>query len=383
MSESGKTIVFCADGTWNGPGQDDHHDGVPDATNVLKLFTALRGQTSSASLRLKDEQEKTLLDGAGETLQIAKYLHGVGDSRNPITKVLGGVFGEGFIARVVRGYTFVSRNYEPGDRIVLLGFSRGAYTARALGGMIVSMGLLDRETLFSDGVYDAEGAYRKGVAVWSRYRRQAGKASTLLGYLEEFRAAPLDLERQVWDVPVHAIAVWDTVGSMGVPVYDERDHERVDVFKFADQKLSDRVGWGLHAVSVDEMRRDFAPTLWEARDQIKQVWFAGAHADVGGGYTETELSDLALAWMVRELAALDVEFSGSWPRPVGQPTGASHSPWAEAPFNLLDPVPRAHPGNALFHRSVGERLAALPEYRPASLRPFLREGALPAQYLVN
>lgn len=132
-----KNIVFCADGTWNGPGtvlttlEIDSADGSgklpPDAiTNVVKLFANLAGHVTPDTVALRYEAEK-LLDG----LQIAKVLHGVGDSSNPILKVLGGVFGVGVIARILRGYTFLSRNYLPGDAIHILGFSRGAYTARA------------------------------------------------------------------------------------------------------------------------------------------------------------------------------------------------------------------------------------------------------------
>ena len=109
--------------------------------------------------------------------------------RTRIRKILGGVFGEGFIERIVRGYTFVSRNYAPGDRIYLAGFSRGAYTVRALGGMIAAMGLLPPDAMRADdGSYDADQAYSLGIYVWADYRRAAGKQSTLLGYLEEFKS---------------------------------------------------------------------------------------------------------------------------------------------------------------------------------------------------
>jgi uncharacterized protein (DUF2235 family) len=126
-----KNIVFCADGTWNNSNEDENVDRTPDPTNVYKLFLCLDGTLSVDSLRDADEQEKELITD-GNTQQIAKYIHAVGDSRNPIIKLLGEAFGVGVIARVVRGYTFISRNYEPGVNIVIVGFSRGAYTARAL-----------------------------------------------------------------------------------------------------------------------------------------------------------------------------------------------------------------------------------------------------------
>src|SRR5438034_4612044 len=121
-----KNIIFCADGTWNNPNEDENSDQSADPTNVYKLFLCLDGTLSSNSLCNADEQEKDLTkDGA--TLQVSKYIHGVGDSRNPIIKLLGGAFGAGVISRIVRGYTFISRHYEPGANISIVGFRRGPY----------------------------------------------------------------------------------------------------------------------------------------------------------------------------------------------------------------------------------------------------------------
>src|ERR1700676_2203471 len=144
-----KNIVFCADGTWNGPSEvtgvsvtdtDDTagevQTTVGNVTNVFKLFSNLPGHVTIETLGSRLEQERVATDDTGTPLQVAKYLHGVGDSMNPIIKLLGGAFGVGIIARIVRGYTFISRNYSPGDAIYIVGFSRGAYTARALAGMI-------------------------------------------------------------------------------------------------------------------------------------------------------------------------------------------------------------------------------------------------------
>ena len=102
-----KTIIFCADGTWNGPGEDDKEVLDAHFTNVFKLFVGLAGTASPDSIRLADEQEK-VLQANGRPIQVSKYIHGVGDSRNPIRKVVGGTFGAGTISRVVRGYTFIS-----------------------------------------------------------------------------------------------------------------------------------------------------------------------------------------------------------------------------------------------------------------------------------
>src|SRR5262245_48402840 len=152
-----KRIVFCADGTWNGPEKKKHDDDAPrvtdesgepdtEVTNVLKLFTNLAGNVMPEEDEGAKEQERFLVDRTGKTAQAAKYIDGVGASGSLLEKILGGAFGVGLIGRIVRGHTFISRHYEPGDEIHIVGFSRGAYTARALGGMISSVGLLNRAT---------------------------------------------------------------------------------------------------------------------------------------------------------------------------------------------------------------------------------------------
>src|SRR5262245_47799785 len=161
-----KNIIFCADGTWNNPNQDHDGDKIADPTNVYKLFLCLDGMDSPSALLTANEQEKELASD-GLTLQIAKYIHGVGDSRNPIGRIIGGAFGAGIISRIVRGYTFISRNYEPGAKIFIVGFSRGAYTARALGGLIASEGVLAPPL-----TEDKELAYRYGAEAWYQYRKK-------------------------------------------------------------------------------------------------------------------------------------------------------------------------------------------------------------------
>ena len=154
-------IVFCADGTWNRPGTDDSADQPSYPTNVFKIFTNLAGVDDAMDIRAADEQERL---ATGATTQIAKYLHGVGDSDNILVKLLGGATGAGIIARIVRGYTFISRNYVPGAKIFLIGFSRGAYTVRALAGLIQAQGLLDPAQL--PLATDKGQAYRLAAAVW-------------------------------------------------------------------------------------------------------------------------------------------------------------------------------------------------------------------------
>jgi len=333
-------IIFLADGTWNGPGQPDDE---PQTTNVFKLFGLLDGDDSVESIALAKEQERMLVGSTG-VKQVAKYLHGVGDSTNPILRVLGGTFGTGVIARIVRGYTFISRNWSEGDKIFIVGFSRGAYTARSLAGLIAGQGLLSKEDC-----QDKEQAYRYGAAVWAQNREARDEPhslkellgsvmSSLPSFLDPLsvRAAkPLHPLRRA---DVDCVAVWDTVGALGIPLYDGTDR-RMDVFQFCDCKLSSSIRKGYHAVAYEEQRVDFTPTLWDAREGVTQVLFAGAHADVGGGYPlargESELSHVSLGWMYDQLASEGVLFkraaSDLYP---GSPFGPSHQPWAKSPWNF-------------------------------------------------
>jgi uncharacterized protein (DUF2235 family) len=237
-----KTIVFCADGTWNGPGQpEEQEEQGGRRTNVFKLFLNLAGDLSPDSLRSADEQERIVAGADGKPTQIAKYLHGVGDSKNFLVRILGGGGGAGLVTRIVRGYTFISRNFEPGDHIVIVGFSRGAYTARALAGLIAARGLLDPTR--NDLAGDRTQAYRLGSAEWFTYRREVLKerksllrtmaevAVDLPGFLQSPAVAP-----RITDVPIEAVVVWDTVGSLGIPAYNLKTDTQLDAFQFAESR---------------------------------------------------------------------------------------------------------------------------------------------------
>ena len=324
-----KAILYCADGTWNGPGDPANTADIdasenPDpalgpVTNVVKLFKNLEGAVTAETQALPNEQEKVLNDGTGAGIQVAKYMHGVGDSSDLVVKAVGGAFGVGVIARVVRGYTYISRQYQPGDSIHIVGFSRGAYTARALAGMICAVGLLNPAKY---DVTDKEKAYVLGYAAWLRARGVVfGGGGTVArfftGLLHDVELWASHLltahEAFITRVPITSVAVWDTVGSMGIPLYIH--DERRDAFSFVDTKLNPLVRHGVHAMALDERRRDFPVTRWDPRDGIEQVWFAGCHSDVGGGYASAEcgLSNLALNWMLEQLASLEVRFASPLP----------------------------------------------------------------------
>src|SRR6266536_3627254 len=385
-----KNIIFCADGTWNGPGQDEDHDRVADPTNVFKVFANLDGVDAPETTRLADEQERSLTTPNGTVQQVAKYLHGVGDSGNFLVKMGGGAGGAGLVTRVVRGYTFISRNYTAGDRIFVIGFSRGAYTARALAGLIAARGLLDATGI---DLTEKERAYRLGSAEWFEYRRRAlqGKGNLLHALQEVAFDLPGFLTRppsspRVADVTIESVAVWDTVGALGIPAYN-LGAQRLDAFQFADTALSSKVRHGLHAVAVDEQRADFTPTLWDADPRILQALFPGAHSDVGGGYPRREsqsgLSDGGLQWMMARLAELEVTFAAAPPYPPSPDAGgATHQPRTQPPWRVLTRTPRTFRPDLALHRSVLDWLtcastrteSAPAPYNPQNLSHYIAAG---------
>jgi hypothetical protein len=347
----GKAIVFCADGTWNGPGEPDADNTSSPPTNVFKLFLNIAGIDEPGTMMLAKEQERVLRAPDGTVLQWTKYLHGVGDASNELVKLLGGGLGAGLIERIVRGYTFISRNYLAGDQIYIIGFSRGAYTARALAGLIAGKGLLDAT---KNNLADKSTAYRMGTAVWYAYRLKV--AQSMSGWLDKLTNLALDLpaftQQTVPDnlliaAPIEAVAVWDTVGSLGIPDYTRQD-TRLDVFQFADTVLSPMVKHGVHAVAVDERRADFTPTLWQPDGRILQALFPGCHSDVGGGFVapgiESGLSDAALQWMTERLTALGVRFLDPPAYALHpNPRATAHAPWLSDIWRYLPQGPRIFP----------------------------------------
>jgi uncharacterized protein (DUF2235 family) len=391
-----KNIVFCADGTWNGPAESDSDNKTAPATNVFKLFLDLAGADTLDTLSLEKEQTRILAGRDGTVLQSSGYLHGVGDSDNFLVKALGGTIGAGLITRVVRGYTFISRNYTDGDKIFIVGFSRGAYTARAIAGLIADQGLLDASKI---DLTDKTSAYRLGSAAWYANRRKvtAQINPDLFDRLEEiavdlpgFLTKPPNANQLV-QAPIEAVAVWETVGALGVPEFTVKLH-RLDAFQFANRVLSPIVRQGIHAVAVDEQRADFQPTLWDPDPRITQVLFPGAHSDVGGGQPttggESGPSDCALGWMVNRLTRLGVLFA-EVPTYKAAPaaTGVTHKPWIHVPWNVLLHQPRVLPPGLCLSQCLLDRLNGGPViaepgekpavYAPGNLERYLT-GAAPA-----
>jgi uncharacterized protein (DUF2235 family) len=247
-----KRIVFCADGTW---------DSVQNDTNVYKMFKAVPIASD----------------------QVPFYDDGVGADGTLIEKLFGGAFGDGLFQKIKDGYTKIAHVYEQDDDIFLFGFSRGAYTARSLAGMIAVCGLPTAS--FDDALVNAAfNAYRE---------RDPIQRKSILDGLAQYN---------LYDAKLKMVGVWDTVGSLGIPAL-LGDVDPI-LYGFLDTNLHPDVLNAFQALAIDERRREFPPTLWTLPatpvpgQTLEQVWFTGVHCDVGGGYPETGLSDIAFSWMM-------------------------------------------------------------------------------------
>ena len=278
-------IIVCCDGTWNT--LDERDGGVPCPTNVVKIYNAVADQ-----------------DAQGNTQK--KYYHsGVGTEGNILGRVLGGAVGDGLDKNIKSAYKWLGQHYRPGDSIYIFGFSRGAYTARYVAGMICSYGLAD---LSSAKLSDDE-IWKRVDLVFEADRNNANP--NMLAKIDFFNTRPGTSPAET--TPIHFLGVWDTVGALGIPS-DMALLKLLDSLKphqFQDTKLSEKVLHARHAMAMDEMRQSFTPTFWTGIDQhpdVKQIWFAGVHSDVGGGYVQTGLSDIPLKWMIDEAEGQGLNF---------------------------------------------------------------------------
>ncbi len=255
-----KNIVVLSDGTGQEGGKEYKHD-----SNVHKLFRMLENRTPR---------------------QVVFYDQGLGTNWRRIT---GNAFGAGFSQNVLECYEFIFQNYQAEDRIYLFGFSRGAYTVRSLSGFIDLYGILPKSR--PDLIKKAWKKYRK------RSKRPGGKAR------RQQDSTDFNQRHNAMWAKIKFLGVWDTVGALGFPLKGvAKALDRVPWFRhrFHETGLSPSVDRGCHALAIDDERKTFRPTLWEEPNpKVEQVWFAGMHTDVGGGYSTSDLSDITLQWMVR------------------------------------------------------------------------------------
>lgn len=329
-----KKLILCADGTWNTP---HGYEVAVNDTNVRKLFCALTS----------DETQEPFYDS------------GVGTNGTPIDHLTGGAMGEGLFQKIQECYRFLTDAWSPGSSVYLFGFSRGAYTVRSLGGMIARFGLPTQNL-------DDQAAAR----VFAAYRERDPEKQAAMKH-------QLELQYDIQGAAVRMIGVWDTVGSLGIPglLFELLNEKK---YGFLDTALHPCVQGAYHAVSIDERRLQFEPTLWTNPDgsdrvndaQMEQVWFPGVHGDVGGSYAPSDLSDIPLAWMMQKAMQCGLTFKQTalkqyLPVDPRKTTGAAHDEWRLIPWGIARH--RTVPPRSFIANSVQTRLDDLPDYRPSNL----------------
>jgi uncharacterized protein (DUF2235 family) len=354
-----KNIVVCCDGTGNEFGDRN--------SNVVKLYSTL------------------IIDGQN---QVGYYHPGVGTMGSPTahnkisrawSTVMGLAFGAGLLANVGDAYRYLMNVYEDGDHVYLFGFSRGAYTARAIAGLLHIFGLLSPGN---------EGLIPYIIRMYAKRTRNAAGMTHTFEVAEGFKATFCR------NCPLHFVGVWDTVSSVGW-IWDP--------LKLPYTAQNPDMRNGRHAISIDERRCYFVNNLWGAAlpgQNIKQVWFAGVHSDVGGSYPELEsgLSKITLEWMLCEAVSsfgllVDPQKAARVlgrippPPPVAPDArGQLHKSLTGAwwileflPHSYYDRVKkkagwriplgarRVIPEGSVLHATVNEKLREDPTYKPPNL----------------
>lgn len=311
-----KRIALFLDGTWN---------TVEDNTNVCALRNLVAAR-----------------DGA--IRQHVYYDEGVGTKR--FQWLRGGALGYGLDDNIVEAYQELVDQYDDGDEIYIFGFSRGAFTARSLAGFVAKCGLLrkgaalDAETLFD--------RYQLAASVRPIYTLE-----WLVSQGEPISAEEQRLLAASRRVPIKMIAVWDTVGALGVPFGDIPGISRRK-FQFHHSRLSKLYEHAYHALAIDEHRAAFEPTLWtrfipklpdpepdpvlsEREPKVEQRWFVGAHSDVGGG-SPSRLPQHALAWFQAKAEAAGLKMTGRAPidpAAIGDPIFDSFSAFMGGLYKIV------------------------------------------------
>lgn len=255
LKKGDRRFVLCIDGTWNDP--TDAEERGSGTTNVLRLFKAVSRDDSS---------------------QYARYFPGVGNEvqNGWFGRIFGGAFGWGADRIRDEAYAVLVTNWRPGDKIFIFGFSRGAAIARMLANLIHEEGIPESITITKDD------------------------GGRILEYKNRGR-------KQV-KLQIEMLGVWDTVASFGIPVnFLGIKFHKINLFK--DFTISPNIKNAYHLVAVDENRDAFKPTLMNHnRPAVKEIWFPGVHADVGGGYDKRRLADITLAFMIERARELGLVF---------------------------------------------------------------------------
>ncbi|KAI6830493.1 hypothetical protein KC340_g8027 [Hortaea werneckii] len=309
-----KRLIVACDGTWTDSDNGFKRDSWLPRKTSGRLTTPSNVTRICRALQPRDEYG---------TSQVVYYQAGVGSEDNWYSFFIGGFLGEGISENIREAYSFLCTNYEKGDEIYLIGFSRGAFTARSVGGLIDAIGLLTRKGLdsfypiFKDWELQLDPDYRPqyGSDAWPIDRPRFSAND----YVPKLKEAELTRT----DIPIKAIAVFDTVGTLGVPeltigplkLFSSTRKE----YSFVNTEVPSNLEYAYHALALDEARKAFSPTIWESPKDtpqmnlkvLKQCWFPGVHSNVGGGYQDMSIADITLAWMMTQLGrhlAFDEEY---------------------------------------------------------------------------
>ena len=324
-----RKLIVLFDGTWN---------NKKSRTNVIRM------------------REAIVSSGADDPSQPCFYDPGVGT--HWYDKITGAAFGRGLSENIQQGYRWLAQKHRANDEIYVFGFSRGAYTARSLVGLIRKCGILNSADEAS--VARAYDLYRdKGVAPDDE-RAVAFRAS-------ESR-----------EVRVKFIGVWDTVGALGIPASHVPFGR--DRYRWHDTDLSKIVDYAYHAIATDENREDYAVAVWtKIKPQniaVEQKWFVGAHANVGGGYDKDPadaLPNLPLRWMQDKAEATGLKLRSKEEPGAPDCLAEINDSFKEFMFGTYGVLkkrfwrPFGGGCNESVHESVWQRWKAKPEYRPGSL----------------
>ena len=330
-----KRIVICFDGTWSKPADEALPADGRVETNVSRFYESIKDKAA---------------DG---TKQVKWYDEGVGTKW--YDRFIGGAIGAGLELNIVQGYEYLAQQYEAGDEVYVLGFSRGAYTARSLVGMIRNCGL----------IYPKHLTLRVGMA-YGIYRTRGDNVDSFTA--KTFRAAFCR------EIKIKFIGVWDTVGALGIPLTVLKD-VNMKFYEFHDTKLSSIVENAYHALAIDEHRQDYMATLWNPdtapQQKLEQRWFVGAHCDVGGGYKDRRLSDLTLSWMQQKASALGLaldpvqvgakNYLGDWTDSYGKFLGGLY---AKKNPRYYRPIGATQFGDEIIDASVQQRRKEERAYEP-------------------
>lgn len=337
-----RRLIVLFDGTWN------THD---DRTNVAHMAEAIAK------------------DGADGVPQLKWYDPGPGTDW--YNRIRGGVFGYGVSENIQHAYRWVAGEWGKTDEneLYVFGFSRGAYTARSLVGLIRKSGLLKNPS--KEMVEQAYDLYRIKDVHPDDEQAVAFRAA----YSREIR--------------VKFIGVWDTVGSLGVPMTGAVIPWGRDRYQWHDTELSKIVEYAYHAVALDEHRKDYEATVWTKRKSenkaVEQRWFIGAHANVGGGYKEDRLHNIPLRWLQDKAAACGLglkEFCRVEPDDYRAAVTDSYSEFMWGLYKSVKLGNRFHRPfgtgvNETVDDSVWQRWKDIKEYRPPSLLAEAQKRGLP------